>query len=44
MNKYSDEFKVEIALEYLGGRTGYRMLAEKYNVKTETQIKNWVSA
>ena len=44
MSKYSDEFKVKIVLEYLEGRIGYRMLAKKYDVKSKTQIINWVSA
>lgn len=44
MTKYSDEFKVKIALEYLEGRIGYSALAKKYDVKSHKQIVHWVSA
>ncbi|MCZ2258735.1 helix-turn-helix domain-containing protein [Sporosarcina sp. G11-34] len=42
MAKYSDEFKVMIVREYLAGLLGYKRLAEKYKIKSTTQIKNWV--
>ncbi|WP_252502293.1 helix-turn-helix domain-containing protein [Sporosarcina sp. Marseille-Q4943] len=42
MVKYSDEFKVMIVQEYLGGRLGYGTLAKKYGIKSSEQIRRWV--
>ena len=44
MAKYSEEFKIEIVREYLDGRLGFTSLAKKYNIKSKTQIRNWVNA
>lgn len=44
MAKYSEEFKNEIVREYLDGRLGFTLLAKKYNIKSKTQIINWVNA
>lgn len=44
MVKYSDEFKVKVVLEYFDGRLGFTNLAKKYDVKSKTQIRNWVNA
>ncbi|VEF47784.1 transposase [Bacillus freudenreichii] len=43
MAKYSDAFKLMVVREYLDGRLGYRMLARKYDIKSDTQLKNWVA-
>ena len=44
MAKYSDEFKLKIVKEYLEGRLGYRLLAQKYSIPSPTPIKCWVQA
>lgn len=44
MSKYSFEFKLNVVLDYLSGETGgYKTLAKKYNIKSKTQIENWVN-
>ncbi len=42
MTKYSEQFKLMIVREYQVGKLGYGLLAEKYGVKSHTQIKRWV--
>lgn len=44
MSKYSEEFKIKLVIEYLEGNLGYSRLATKYNMLSETPIKNWVKA
>jgi transposase len=44
MAKYSDEFKIKLVTEYLNGNLGYTRLARKYNLPSETPLKNWVRA
>ena len=44
MAKYSDEFKLKIVKEYLDGFLSYKVLARKYNIPSESPIKNWVNA
>lgn len=44
MAKYSDEFKLKIVREYLDGSLGYELLARKYGIPNEAQIRNWVRA
>lgn len=41
MIKYSEEFKLKVAEEYLGGCLSYRRLAKKYKVPTTT-LRGWV--
>ncbi|WP_140321967.1 transposase [Oceanobacillus rekensis] len=41
MAKYSEEFKVKVAEEYIEGKLSYRRLAEKYEVPTTT-LRGWV--
>ena len=44
MSKYSFEFKLNVVLDYLSGETGgYKTLTKKYNIKSKTQIENWVN-
>ncbi|MFD1706084.1 transposase [Siminovitchia sediminis] len=42
MAKYSEEFKIKLVTEYLYGNLGYKSLAEKYNMGSETSIIEWV--
>ncbi|WP_404458823.1 helix-turn-helix domain-containing protein [Oceanobacillus kapialis] len=42
MAKYSEEFKIKLVTEYLYGNLGYRSLAKKYNMASETSIIEWV--
>lgn len=44
MTKYSLEFKLKIVQEYLQGKGGKGYLSKKYNVKSESQIGNWINA
>ena len=43
MAKYSETFKLKIVQEYLAGGAGYNALAAKYDIKSKTQIQNWVA-
>lgn len=43
MAKYSEAFKLKIVREYLDGDVGYNTLANKYDIKSKTQIQNWVA-
>ena len=43
MAKYDESFKLMIVLEYLNGPLGYGLLAQKYSIKSETQLKKWVA-
>lgn len=42
MAKYSEEFKIKLVNEYLYGNLGYKSLARKYNMGSETSIVEWV--
>ena len=43
MTKYSEEFKTRVVREYLDGSVGFEALADKYGVKSKTQVQNWVA-
>ena len=43
MSKYSTAFKQQVVQEYLNGAVGYNTLACKYDIKSKTQIQNWVA-
>lgn len=43
MAKYSESFKLMVVREYLEGPLGYSLLARKYDIKSGTQLKNWVA-
>ena len=43
MSKHSNEFKKKVVEEYIRGEGGYKYLAKKYNIKSEQQIRTWVS-
>lgn len=43
MAKYSDEFKLMVVREFLKGPLGLRLLVRKYEIKSPTQLKNWVN-
>jgi transposase len=40
--KYSEGFKLMLVKEYLEGKLGYRLLAQKYGMKDFTRILRWV--
>lgn len=44
MAKYSDEFKLKVVKEYLEGTVGYKLLAIKYGIPAEFQLKKLVRA
>lgn len=44
MAKYSEKFKLKIVMEYLGGNLGYNLLAKKYGIPAESQVRKWVRA
>lgn len=44
MSKYSEEFKLKVVLDYLNGTQGYKLMAKKYHVKAESQVRRWVRA
>lgn len=44
MAKYSYEFKLMIVKEYLGSTLGYKLLAKKYNIPSQSPIERWVRA
>ena len=44
MVKYSQGFKLKIVQEYLKGKLGYILLAQKYGIPSPTPIKHWVRA
>lgn len=39
---YSSEFKEMIVLEYLSGKGSYNDIAAKYNLRSKSQLQNWV--
>lgn len=39
--RYSDEFKLQVIMEYLDGTMGCRTLAKKYNLPSKNYIQNW---
>jgi len=43
MAKYDESFKLLVVHEYLSGPLGYELLAQKYSVKSNTLLKNWVA-
>lgn len=43
MAKYSEEFKMKLVTEYLEGNIGYGSLAKKYNMGSQTPIRDWVN-
>ena len=44
MKKYDYEFKKKVVGEYLEGEHGYRYLAKKYQMPTDSLIEKWVKA
>lgn len=42
MSKYSEEFKIMVVKEYQEGKLGYRLLAQKYGIKSHQQVNKWV--
>ncbi|WPK12168.1 transposase [Lysinibacillus louembei] len=44
MAKYSEEFKLKVVLEYLQGTLGYPLMAKKYQIGAESQVRRWVRA
>lgn len=44
MAKYSEEFKIKLVTEYLDRHLGYKSLAKKYNMPSQTPLQDWVRA
>ena len=44
MAKYSEEFKFKVVQDYLNGSLGYGLIAKKYSVAAESQVRRWVRA
>jgi transposase len=42
MAKYSEKFKFMVVKEYLEGKLGYTLLAQKHGVKSSSQVEQWV--
>jgi len=42
MSKFSTEFKLKVAKEYIDGSLSYMRLAKKYDILSDRSIKNWV--
>ena len=40
--KYSTELKLQAVKDYLNGEGSYETLKEKYELRSSTQLKNWV--
>lgn len=40
--KYSAELKLQAVKDYLNGKGSYETLKEKYELRSSTQLKNWV--
>ena len=43
MAKYGEEFKMKLVTEYLEGNIGFGSLAKKYNMGSQTPIRDWVN-
>ena len=41
-NTYSEELKLSAVQSYLNGEGSYNMIKEKYQIRSSTQLKNWV--
>ncbi|MDZ5610569.1 transposase [Bacillus pseudomycoides] len=41
-NTYSEELKLSAVQSYLNGEGSYCTVAEKYQIRSSTQLKNWV--
>ncbi|MGH1092558.1 helix-turn-helix domain-containing protein [Bacillus mycoides] len=41
-NTYSEELKLSAVQSYLNGEGSYNMIKEKYQLRSFTQLKNWV--
>ncbi|WP_100374802.1 helix-turn-helix domain-containing protein [Bacillus sp. FJAT-45037] len=44
MAKYTEGFKMKLVSEYLNGNLGYKLLAKKYNMPSQTPLQDWVRA
>ena len=44
MAKYDYAFKQKVAQAYLNGEGGYKVLAKKYNIGSDEQVRRWVKA
>lgn len=42
MAKYSDKFKIQIVMEYLDGKLGFKRLADKHGLPNRSVIQTWV--
>ncbi|MEN1939428.1 transposase [Paenibacillus sp. 102] len=41
-NAYLEELKLSAVQSYLNGEGSYDIITEKYQIKSSTQLKNWV--
>ena len=42
MAKYSDDLKLKVVREYQEGYLGYRPLAKKHGIKSNSQLERWI--
>jgi len=42
MSKYTFEFKKKVVYEYLYEKVGSTTLAQKYDIKSERQVRQWI--
>ena len=43
MTKYSFELKKEIVMAYLNGEGSFKYIAEKYGVRSDTDVRKWIA-
>ena len=41
VNRFTDEFKYKVVMEYLNSDIGYEQIMKKYNIKGSCCISNW---
>lgn len=41
-NTYSREFKIKVVKKYLEGNISFQEIADKFSIKSKTQVYNWV--
>lgn len=42
MSKYSKNFKLHVVQDYLTSSLGYKLIAQKYHIKSDTTVMKWV--
>jgi len=41
VNRFTDEFKYKVIMEYLNSDIGYEQIMKKYDIKGSNCISNW---